>query len=119
MDRFQAKGYTCLAPAWPGRDKPVELLRKDHPDPQLGKLTLTDVVEHLAQTVEKSGEEPILIGHSMGGLIVQLLLQRNLAAAGVAISSAPPMGVFTTRLPFLSPIGPILPPLSPKPARFK
>jgi len=98
---FQAKGYHCLAPAWPGRDKPVESLRKNHPDPQLGKLTLTHVVEHLANTIGKLDEKPILIGHSMGGLVVQLLLQRDLAAAGVVISSAPPMGVFTTRLEFL------------------
>ena len=41
------------------------------------------------------------MGHSMGGLIVQLLLQRDLVAAGVAIDSAPPLGVFTTKLSFL------------------
>jgi len=101
VDRFQARGYICLAPAWPGRDKPVEILRKKHPDPELGKLTLTDVVEHLANTIEKLDDRPILIGHSMGGLAVQLLLQRDIAAAGVAISSAPPMGVFTAQWPFL------------------
>jgi len=98
---FQAKDYTCLAPAWPGRDKPVDILRKNHPDPQLGKLTLTHVVEHLANKIEKLEEKPILIGHSLGGLVVQLLLQRDIAVAGVAISSAPPMGVFTTKLEFL------------------
>jgi alpha-beta hydrolase superfamily lysophospholipase len=101
VNRFQAKGYHCLAPDWPGRDKSVDILRKNHPDPQLGKLALTEVVEHMANTIEKLDEKPILIGHSMGGLVVQLLLQRDMAAAGVAISSAPPMGVFTTRLPFL------------------
>jgi alpha-beta hydrolase superfamily lysophospholipase len=46
-------------------------------------------------------EKPILIGHSMGGLVVQLLLQSDLAAAGVAIDSAPPMGVLTTKWSFL------------------
>jgi len=101
VNRFQAKGYNCLTPAWPGRDKPVDILRKNHPDPQLGKLTLSNVVEQLADTIEKLEEKPILIGHSMGGLVVQLLLQRDIAAAGVAISSAPPMGVFTTKLAFL------------------
>jgi pimeloyl-ACP methyl ester carboxylesterase len=98
---FQAKGYRCLAPNWPGRDQPIDVLRKNHPDPQLGKLTLTNVVEHLANTIAKLDEKPILIGHSMGGLVVQLLLQRDIAAAGIAISSAPPMGVFTTKFPFL------------------
>jgi pimeloyl-ACP methyl ester carboxylesterase len=92
---FQAKGYRCLAPDWPGRDKPVDVLRKDHPDPQLGQLTLSRVLEHYTDTIETLGEKPILIGHSMGGLAVQLLLQRDLAAAGVALDPAPPMGVLS------------------------
>jgi pimeloyl-ACP methyl ester carboxylesterase len=98
---FQAKGYRCLAPDWPGRDKPVDVLRKNHPDPHLGQLTLSGVLEHYAETIKTLGEKPVLIGHSMGGLAVQLLLQRDLAAAGVAIDSAPPMGVFTTKWSFL------------------
>jgi len=97
----QAKGYRCLAPAWPGRDLPVDVLRKNHPDPQLGRLTLNAVVEHYTAAVRKLDEKPILIGHSMGGLIVQLLLQSDLAAAGIAIDSAPPMGVFTTKWSFV------------------
>jgi pimeloyl-ACP methyl ester carboxylesterase len=98
---FTAKGYECLAPAWPGRDKPVEILHKLHPDPQLGNLALSDVVNHFTAVIKSQPEKPILIGHSMGGLAVQLLLQKDLAAAGVAIDSAPPMGVLTTKWAFL------------------
>ena len=98
---FQAKGFNCLAPAWPGRDQPVSVLRKNHPDPELGRLTLTQVVEHMAAVIANLDEKPILIGHSMGGLVVQLLLQREIAAAGVAIDSAPPAGVFTPKWSFL------------------
>ena len=101
VDYFQAKGYKCLAPAWPGRDQPPEVLRRNHPDPQLGKLTLSDVLDHYTQTILKLDEKPVLIGHSMGGLLVQLLLQKDLAAAGVALDSAPPMGFFTAKWPFL------------------
>jgi pimeloyl-ACP methyl ester carboxylesterase len=97
----QTKGYRCLAPDWPGRDKPIEVLRKNHPDQQLGHLTLGRVLEHFTDTIKTQDEKPILIGHSMGGLAVQLLLQRDLAVAGVAIDSAPPMGVFTTKWSFL------------------
>ena len=97
----QTKGYRCLAPDWPGRDKPIEVLRKNHPDQQLGHLTLGRVLEHFADTIKTLDEKPIIIGHSMGGLAVQLLLQRDLAVAGVAIDSAPPMGVFTTKWSFL------------------
>jgi pimeloyl-ACP methyl ester carboxylesterase len=98
---FQARGYKCLAPDWPGRDKPVATLRKDHPDPQLSQLTLRRVLEHFTDIIKAQDEKPVLIGHSMGGLAVQLLLQKDLAAAGVAIDSAPPMGVLTTRWSFL------------------
>jgi pimeloyl-ACP methyl ester carboxylesterase len=98
---FQARGYKCLAPDWPGRDKPVATLRKDHPDPQLSQLTLRRVLEHFTDIIKALDEKPVLIGHSMGGLAVQLLLQKDLAAAGVAIDSAPPMGVLTTRWSFL------------------
>jgi pimeloyl-ACP methyl ester carboxylesterase len=59
------------------------------------------VLERITDTIKALDEKPILIGHSMGGLIVQLLLQRDLAAAGVAIDSAPPMGVFTIKWSFL------------------
>lgn len=98
---FQVQNYRCLAPDWPGRDRPIDVLRKAHPDPQLGQLTLRGVLEHFAAIIRTLDEKPILIGHSMGALAVQLLLQKGLAAAGVAIDSAPPMGVFTTRGSFL------------------
>jgi pimeloyl-ACP methyl ester carboxylesterase len=76
-------------------------LRKIHPDPQLGRLTLSQVIEHYANLIHMLEEKPILIGHSMGGLVVQLLLQRYEAIAGVAIDSAPPLGVITTDKAFL------------------
>lgn len=101
IECFQAKGYRCVAPPWPGRDRPIETQRKNHPDPELAKLKLSDIVEHLAGVIKSLEEKPVLIGHSMGGLVVQLLLQRDLAVAGVAIDPAPPMGVFTTAWSFL------------------
>jgi pimeloyl-ACP methyl ester carboxylesterase len=101
VDYFQSKGYRCLAPAWPGRDKPVVTLRDLQSNPQLGKLTLTDVLAHITEVIRGVDEKPVLIGHSMGGLAVQMLLQRDLAVAGVAIDSAPPMGVLTLRWSFL------------------
>jgi pimeloyl-ACP methyl ester carboxylesterase len=98
---FQSRGYTCAAPAWPGRDRSVKGLRLAHPDPALGRLTLAEVVEHMAGFVRSLPEKAVLIGHSMGGLVVQLLLQQGLGAAGVAIDSAPPAGVFTPQWSFL------------------
>ncbi|MDH2916957.1 MAG: alpha/beta hydrolase [Gallionella sp.] len=101
VTHFQTQGYKCHAPDWPGRDKPIEVLRNNHPDPSLGQLTLSQVVEHYTDIIRALDEKPIIIGHSMGGLVVQMLLQRGLAAAAVAIDSAPPMGVFSTKWSFL------------------
>ncbi len=98
---FEDKGYTCFAPAWPGRDLPIEILRQKCLAPELSNLGLKEVTETIAEFIGSLPEKPILIGHSMGGLVVQLLLQKDLAAAGVAIDSAPPMGVLTTKWSFL------------------
>ena len=114
ISHFQAKGYRCTAPAWPGRDKPVDVLRKNHPDPQLGQLTLRAVIAHLTSVIRALGEKPIIVGHSMGGLIVQLLLQYDLAAAAIAIDSAPPQGVFTAKWSFLKSNWPHINPLAPQ-----
>jgi pimeloyl-ACP methyl ester carboxylesterase len=92
---FGSRGYTCLAPAWPYKDRSVEELRRS-PDPNLGRLGLIEIVDHYDRIIRKMDAPPILIGHSYGGLFVQMLLDRGLGAAGVAIDSAPPQGV----LPF-------------------
>ena len=113
IDYFRAKGFECLAPAWPGRNRPVAELRAAHPDPELGRLTLSAVLAEMETAIRKLSEKPILIGHSMGGLAVQLLLQKNLAAAGVAIDSAPPMGVITAEWPFLKSNWPHITPFIP------
>src|SRR5512142_1223747 len=93
---YQPKGYTCSAPAWPGRDQPIDVQRQKHPDPELGRLDLKAVVDCMETAVRSVGDNPVLIGHSMGGLVVQLLLQKALGSAGVAIDPAPPQGVLTT-----------------------
>lgn len=99
--RIQSKGYRVHAPAWVGRDKSVEELRKAEAANTVSQLTLTNVVNHLAKFIQSLDEKPVIIGHSMGGLVVQLLLQKGIAAAGIAIDSAPPMGVFTAAPSFL------------------
>jgi pimeloyl-ACP methyl ester carboxylesterase len=111
---FESAGYTCLAPNWPGRDKPIEEIRRAHPDPELGRLNLTAIVEHFTAIIKSLDSKPILIGHSMGGLVTQILLNRDLAAAAVAIDSAPPAGVFTTTFSFLKANWPMISPFVSK-----
>lgn len=89
---FEAKGYRCLAPSWPGKDRPVEAIRAD--PSALAGLGIGEIVDHYAAIIKGLDEPPILIGHSFGGLFAQILLDRGLGAAGVAIDSAPPRGIW-------------------------
>jgi len=100
---LSSKGYKVFAPAWPGRDKSVDELRKNHPDPELPKLKLKDVVEHFANFIQGLDESPP--SSSLDGWIgCAVMLQRDLAVAGVAIDPAPPAGVFTTHSRFWRPL---------------
>ena len=98
---YESKGFRILAPAWPARDKSVEELCLAHPDPELAKLKLNHIVDHMEAFIKDLDEKPAIIGHSMGGLVVQLLLQQDVAVAGIAIDPAPPAGVFTTEWSFI------------------
>ena len=89
---FESLGYATVAPAWPYLDEPVAQLQKQI-DPRFADLTIKLLVDHYAQKIADLPEPPILVGHSFGGLIVQLLLDRGLGQAGVAVDSGPPRGV--------------------------
>ena len=91
-DFLEAKGHRVVVPEWPYLDRPAEELRRS-PDPRLAKMTIKGLVDHFEKQIRDLPEQPVLIGHSFGGLIVQMLLDRGLGAAGVAIDAAPPRGV--------------------------
>ncbi len=99
---FESKGYTVHAPAWPFKDAPAKTLRERQPnDTDLAALTLAELVDHYANFVKSMPEKPIVIGHSLGGLITQIIANRDLAAAAVAIHSVPTLGVFPYEFSFL------------------
>ena len=99
---FEGKGYKTIAPAWPYKNGSVDELRKRQPnDTDLAALTLTQLTDHYITIVKNLPEKPIVIGHSMGGLITQIIVNRDLAAAGVAIHSVPPQGIFPYEFSFL------------------
>jgi pimeloyl-ACP methyl ester carboxylesterase len=90
--RYEAQGYTVVAPSWPYDDREPADLRAD-PDPRLARLSQRQIIAHYAEIIRSLPEEPILIGHSLGGVIVQHLLDMGLGVAGVAIDPAPTPGV--------------------------
>lgn len=98
---FENKGYSCIAPAWPYKNADPEELRNRHPDTAIAWNNLANLTNHFAAVIGSLPEKPILIGHSLGSLVVQLLLQRGLASAAVAIHSFPPNEISTFRFSFL------------------
>ncbi|HUQ84181.1 MAG TPA: alpha/beta fold hydrolase [Gemmatimonadaceae bacterium] len=91
IDRYVDRGYRVIAKGWPGMDVPIEEIRKD--PSFLADLGVAEIVNHFDAIVRELGRPPILMGHSFGGLIVQILLDRGLGAAGVAIDPAPVKGI--------------------------
>lgn len=90
-ERYESRGYTVLAPAWPGLEVEVEALNDD-PSPVAG-LTLEEVVDHYEKVIRNLPRPPIIMGHSFGGTFTQILLDRGLGAAGVGVASATVKGV--------------------------
>lgn len=113
VEYFEAKGYNATAVPWPGRDKSVEQLRAEHPNSEVGQQTFSAVVEHHEKVIRGLDKPPIIIGHSLGGLIAQIMLNRGLGSAGVAIDSAPPQGVISTQWSFVKSAWPIVNPFNP------
>ena len=98
---FEAQGFRVLAPSWPNKNASPEILRNRYPDPLIASNRLAALTDYYGNIANQMTENPILIGHSIGGLIVQLLLQRGIGSLGIAIHSVPPQGIFTFKLSFL------------------
>jgi pimeloyl-ACP methyl ester carboxylesterase len=106
VEHYESKGYRVLAPAYPGLEVEVEALRED-PSP-IEALTVPAIVEHLENIVGELDSPPIIMGHSMGGLLTQILLDHGYGAAGVAIDSVPAEGIKVVPVSQIRSVFPIL-----------
>jgi alpha-beta hydrolase superfamily lysophospholipase len=103
---FTDRGYDVIAPEWPRKHDDVADQRAD-PD-ELAGLGVKEIVDHYDGIVRAMSEPPVLIGHSFGGLFVEMLLDRGLGAAGVALDPAAPKGVMRVEPSQLKAAGPAL-----------
>lgn len=95
-DHYREKGYNVLTPTWPMLEgKSVEEVR-EHPE-ILSGVGVQEIFEHYVHILSALDSNPIIMGHSFGGLFTQLLMNRGFGCAGVAIHSAQTRGVL--RLP--------------------
>lgn len=86
---FEQKGYCCLTPTLRYHDMTPET----KPAFGLGTTSLTDYVGDLEKYIDALPEKPIIMGHSMGGLLSQMLAAKGLAKNLVLLAPAPPSGI--------------------------
>lgn len=86
---FEKAGYTVHTPSWPllGGASAAEL--RANPPKGLGSLSVGAIVDHYQAFIDTLETPPLIIGHSFGGLYVQMLLDRGVGSAGIAIDPGP------------------------------
>lgn len=88
LPTFRARGHRCLAPTLRHHDAPP-----DEPPEALGRTSLLDYAADLEREIARLGERPVILGHSMGGMLAQILAARGRAEAIVLLASMPPRGM--------------------------
>lgn len=90
---FEGKGYRCVVPTLRFHDMDPNGV----PDPRLGTTSLLDYAEDLEKLIRELDGMPILMGHSMGGLLAQILGSRGLAKALILLTPASPRGIIALK----------------------
>ena len=107
QERFSNLGYNVMTTGWPGHNGDVEDIRKNAQN-DIADLSLDEIIEHYEKIINNLESPPILIGHSFGGLIVQILLDKGYGSAGIGIDSAAPKGVHKLTYAELKSVFPVL-----------
>jgi pimeloyl-ACP methyl ester carboxylesterase len=103
---FAEAGYAPLTPGWPDDPATVDEA-KAHPD-VFARKTVGQVADHYEAIVKQLTKKPIVVGHSFGGLLTQIIAGRGLAAASVAVDPAPFRGVLPLPISALRSAKPVL-----------
>ena len=103
---FEEAGYVALTPDWPDDPASVEAARAE-PE-ALARKSLKQVADHTAEVITALEKKPVLIGHSTGGLLAEMLAGRGVAAATVAIDPGVFRGVLPLPFAVLKGVGPFL-----------
>jgi pimeloyl-ACP methyl ester carboxylesterase len=90
---FEELGYVCVTPTLRYHDVAPD----DAPHPMLGTTSLLDYARDLEEEIRGLGGSPVIMGHSMGGLLTQMLGSRGLGKALVLLAPAAPSGILALR----------------------
>lgn len=105
-DLFEEAGYAAVTPSWPDDPETVEQAR-ENPD-VFARKTLGRVADHTAEVIGRLNRKPAVLGHSTGGLLAQIIADRGLSAATVAIDPGPFRGVLPLPVSSLKSANPVL-----------
>ena len=105
-DLFEDAGYAALTPSWPDDPETVAEARA-HPEVLAGK-TLGQVADHTVEVIGALERKPAVMGHSTGGLLAQIIADRGLSVATVAIDPGPFRGVLPLPFAALRSASPVL-----------
>ena len=103
---FEEAGYAAVTPIWPGDPETVDEARAN-PD-LLAKNSLGEIADHTADVIGMLDRKPAVMGHSTGGLLAQIIADRGLSAATVAIDPGPFRGVLPLPISALRSALPVL-----------
>ena len=103
---FEVAGYPAVTPSWPDDPETIDEARVN---PEIfAKKTLGQIADHTAEVIGQLTEKPVVMGHSTGGLLAQMIADRGLSAATVAIAPGPFRGVLPLPVSALRSAGPVL-----------
>ena len=105
-DLFEDAGYAAVTPSWPDDPETVAEARA-HPE-VLAEKTIGQVADHTAEVIGRLEKKPAVMGHSTGGLLAQIIADRGLSAATVAIDPGPFRGVLPLPISALRASSPVL-----------
>ena len=103
---FEQHGYAALTPGWP--DDPETVAEANAHPGVFAKKTVGQVADHYADLISELERKPVVVGHSFGGLLTQIVAGRGLSAASVAIDPAPFQGVLPLPISALKSASPVL-----------
>src|ERR687898_655365 len=103
---FEDAGYAAVTPSWPDDPETVAEARA-HPE-VFARKTLGQVADHTAEVIGRLEKKPAVMGHSTGGLLAQIIADRGLSAATVAIDPGPFRGVLPLPVSALRSAAPVL-----------
>jgi len=103
---FKKAGYAPLTPGWP--DDPQTVEQANAKPEVFAHKSVGEVADHFGEVIGKLRKKPVVVGHSFGGLLTQIVAGRGQSAVSVAIDPAPFRGVLPLPISALKSASPVL-----------